>query len=259
MKSLKIKFPKTLSIHDKAKLLIRDIQIQNDSEGKERLLSPFEEQEIKKHAQNQNQIQELNRLGRMFNQSISYIRFMNIDYLIFLNNYKDLTSYLSACAMSLMYQVKLNVFSFKNEIIQSLIADIETNEFLDIFSLVEFTEEGSFANPIAQSKFLTCIERLKDYERMVFKIDVLSEKIGFPIESPRTKTLIIDQRSDMQEFIKHEGLLEILDKLLSARDDEDNKHNAFFHAFFHTKEACILSESEKESLRKEVENDLLSK
>ena len=249
-----------MSTQETARLIIQNCQIQSDSEDKECLITLAEEKELISRAQKNNQIHAINRMGGMYNLGIDYVESMNIRFLLFKLEHKELAGYLSACLMSLVWQLKLEEFNkgkIKTEVVLEKIRD---DDYIKHFSIINSSNEKFFiVNPIIQNLFSKCIKAIKNYEKKVYQIDLLSQKAGFCIISPINKEALELQQREIESFVEHNELIELMDKMIrnevfdlhKKTDDE-----SFQHAFFHTRKAVELTEEEREESQKVVEKDL---
>lgn len=235
MKQLNIKYlAQGMRVEDKAKLMFADRDKRAETQNKEWILTPEEEDALVRDAQELHQINELNRLFRLYNASClmivdiqtAYLNFLlaeekleaALTIIIFVNEGKDklervikdwiLGGYTDEQLENKEIQDKVEQKA--SELRKKYLEDSGSTGELDYFS-PPLKEQGYFyvgtlenlevePNRHLQKHFMEVIKRAKEYKRQVYMCDYLSEKAGFELKNDREKETIDEFNKGIAEF-----------------------------------------------------------
>lgn len=225
MKQLNIKYlAKGMRVEDKAKLMFADRDRRAETQNKEWILTPDEEDALVHDAQELNQINELNRLNRLYNASSLMVLDIQTAYLNFLLAEEKLEAILATIIFASEGKDKLqkiihdwafegytdeqledketqnNVDQKAEELRKKYDAESATTNDLDYFS-PPLREQSCFSagtlegldvepNQHLQKHFMEVVRRAKEYKKQVYTCQYLSQKAGFDLLSDRERQTI---------------------------------------------------------------------
>jgi hypothetical protein len=220
MKQLNIKYlAKGMRVEDKAKLMFADRDRRAETQNKEWILTPDEEDALVRDAQELHQINELNKLNRLYNASnfmvldiqTAYLNFLLAEEkldgilatIIFVNEGKNkLQRVIRDLAFQGYTDEQLEGKETQNKIDQKAEElrkkyDAESNSINDFdyfssplreqscFSVGTLEDLSVEPNQHLQRHFMETVRRAKEYKRQVYMCRFLSQKAGFELLSDK--------------------------------------------------------------------------
>lgn len=283
MKDLNIKkMIKDMSFHDKAKMLFADYKLQYDTDNKERVLTPEEENDIVKNCREKNEIAELNKLIDLYNM----IGFVAIDINTAILNLRVVVGHVNMLVLAMMLSRWANedlekmvylIRSKKGKEFKELATEIAKNK-RGIFqaSLYAFfdpsDEEPESNNPKEQQDFFEkrepnlsiqkvlcrAVSALKHLKKTVYIIDYICKKGGIDFVCKRHQEILDEAKKEMEEFESLDGFLRIVNVYSRIHKDglmrqENLTEPVFLKLLIDPKAILALTEQDKRAQEQELD------
>lgn len=241
-KNLNIKtLAKGMRVEDKAKLLFADRNKRAETKGKEGLLTPDEEKALVEDAQNLHQINELNKLNRLYNTASFLILDIQTAYLNFKLAEGKLLTILTGMILvgeandtleNVMCELTTQGYSkeqledkqFQDEVenkAQEYLKKYRSNGLTKIYDYFEpglrnsnyfstKSEMLSEPNLILQKIFMSVIAEVRRFKKQVYYCDYVEAKAKIPLLSERDRYTVESFTQDVNSFVNLDGHLSLI-------------------------------------------------
>lgn len=224
---------KDMSLKDKAKLLFADFHRQNETSGKERVLTREEERAITKDCQDKNQINGLNRLTQLFNLSQKagidlYVRLLELRNHIGKINTLVMTMYGRCMMEGLMIDLESLMEESSKKAAKKLETILEQNplfmpDSFDLFRYVETSNEDyeMMPNLYFQTLFTRALKSQKRLQQVLHAIEYLDTKAGISLLSDWNYDYVDEAMSEIKEFSEKQGFIMAMNIYIGSYKKKD--------------------------------------
>lgn len=240
-KNLNIKtLAKGMRVEDKAKLLFADRNKKAETQGKERLLTPDEEEALIRDAQDLHQINELNRLNKLFNMATFMMLDIQTAYLHFKLAEGRLLTILTGMILvgeasdslgQAIYDLSIEGYSdeqledkkFQEEVdkkAEEFNKKYRKNGLTKIYDYFEPSlREGYFStktgvlsqpNPLMQKAFMMVIVEIKRFKKQIYSSEYVEASAKIPLLSDKDRETIKNFTEEVESFVNLEGHLGLI-------------------------------------------------
>jgi len=229
-----------MRVEDKAKLLFADRNKKAETQGKERLLAPDEEEALIRDAQDLHQINELNRLNKLFNMATFMMLDIQTAYLHFKLAEGRLLTILTGMILvgeasdslgQAIYDLSTEGYSdeqledkkFQEEV------DKKAEEFNKKYKKTGLTKiydyfepslrEGYFStksgklsqpNPHMQKAFMMVVAEIKRFRKQIYSSEYVEASAKIPLLSDKDRETIKNFTEEVESFMNLEGHLGLI-------------------------------------------------
>jgi len=229
-----------MRVEDKAKLLFADRNKKAETQGKERLLTPDEEEALIKDAQDLHQISELNRLNKLFNMASFIMLDIQTAYLHFRLAEGRLLTMLTGMILvgeasdalsQAIYQLSTDGYTeeqledkkYQKEVdkkAEEYNKKYKKNGLTKIYDYFEPSlREGYFStktgmlsqpNPLMQRAFMMVIAEVKRFKKQVYSSQYVETKARIPLLSDKDRETIRNFTEEVNNFVNLDSYLGLI-------------------------------------------------
>ncbi len=229
------KLSKGSSAQDKARLLFANRNLRGDTERKENLIAPSEEEAIIEDARKNNQIAEINKYNQLYNLNI----FSMLDLQATFSNFQLAKSRLDIVIVGSMVKGEMDdiigeiFYHLENQKKKEGKSDNEVNAYFNKLEQIEKKYKNksliqSFdhfdpplinpdedrekykktiqPNKYIQIRFMDVVDSIKDYEKQLYLVDYFNRQAGFNLLSDKQIKSIERYKVEIDEFINLRGV-----------------------------------------------------